>query len=90
MADLELMDIVPGSPWLLAGVALLAVPGVRRELRPAAKAGMRAGLAVYERSRTFFAEAREQANDLMAEARQERENAAHERDSQEAQAAVSQ
>lgn len=68
----ELLDFLPGGPWLLGAVALLAVPGVRRGLRPMAKATIKVGIGVVDQVKNLTAEAREQANDLYAEAKAER------------------
>lgn len=70
----EIFDFVPGGPWVLGAVALLAVPGVRKTLRPVAKATIKAGIGVIEQVKNLTAEAREQASDLYAEAKAERDD----------------
>ena len=62
--------VVPGGAWLAAGVALGAALGSR--LRPVAKGALKAGMAAGERVQELGAEAVEQAQDLIAEARHER------------------
>jgi len=71
MADLT--DYIPGGGWTLAAVGLLTVPGVRNQVRPVAKVVVRAGLVVADGLKEFVAEAREQTEDLVAEARADRE-----------------
>src|SRR5262249_33164618 len=71
----EFLDAIPGGRLTLAALALLAVPGVRRQLRPLARAAIRAGLAVTDQVKELIAETREQASDLVAEARAERAGA---------------
>ena len=68
----ELLDFLPGGPWLLGAAALLAIPGVRRTLRPVAKATIKVGIGVVDQVKGLTAEAREQASDLYAEAKAER------------------
>lgn len=60
---------LPGSRLVFIAVALLSVPGVRRQLRPAARAAVRAGYFAGERIKEWAGEAREQAEDIVAEAR---------------------
>jgi hypothetical protein len=67
----EILDFLPGGPWLLGAVALLAIPGVRNSLRPLAKRAMKAGMAVGDQMKALTAETREQMNDLYEEARSE-------------------
>ena len=69
----ELFGFIPGGPWLLGGVVLLAIPGVRQKLRPFAKSAIKVGMNVADQVKSVTAEAREQANDLYEEARTERE-----------------
>lgn len=69
----EFFDVVPGGRLTVAALGLLALPGVRRQLRPVAKAALRAGLAVTDQMKGFVAEAREQTSDLIAEVRSERD-----------------
>jgi hypothetical protein len=44
----ELLEFVPGGPWLLGALVLLSLPSVRRRLRPAAKATIKAALGISE------------------------------------------
>jgi hypothetical protein len=67
----EILEFLPGGPWLLGAVALLAIPGVRNSLRPLAKRTMKAGMAVADQMKALTAETREQMNDLYEEARTE-------------------
>ncbi len=67
----EILEFLPGGPWLLGAVALLAIPGVRNGLRPLAKSTMKAGMAVADQVKALTAETREQVNDLYEEARAE-------------------
>jgi hypothetical protein len=60
---------IPGGRVALLAVALLSVPSVRRQLRPAARIAVRAGLSAGERLKEWTAEFREQAEDIVAEAR---------------------
>lgn len=69
----EILEFVPGGPWIVGAVALLAVPGVRRSLRPLAKGAIKAGLTVAEGVKSMTAEAREQATDLYEEVKTERQ-----------------
>jgi len=69
----SLVDWVPGGEFTFIAAALLAVPGVRRQLRPVAKSALRVGLAVTDQAKDWTAEAREQANDIVAEIKEERE-----------------
>lgn len=69
----EFFDVIPGGRWTIAALGLLAIPGVRWQLRPVAKAVVRAGLAVTDKTKEMVAEAREQTSDLVAEVRAERE-----------------
>ena len=69
----SLVDWVPGGEFTFIAAALLAVPGVRRQLRPVAKSALRVGLAVTDQVKDWTAEAREQANDIVAEIKEERE-----------------
>lgn len=59
----------------IIGSTLLPVvrPVVSRNARPAAKAAMRAGVAVYEQARQTIAEMAETASDLLAEVQEEQE-----------------
>jgi hypothetical protein len=64
---------IPGGNVTLAAVGLLAVPGVRKQLRPIAKGAIHVGFVVADQLRQFVGEAREQAEDLVAEVRTERQ-----------------
>lgn len=68
----ELFGFIPGGPWAVGAVALLAVPGVRRSLRPLAKSAIKISLGAVDQVKSLTAEAREQASDLVAEAKAER------------------
>lgn len=71
----ELLDFIPGGPWVLGAVALLAVPGIRQSLRPLAKGAIKMGMSMADQVKSLSAEAREQANDLYEEAKTERDEA---------------
>jgi hypothetical protein len=71
MIDELLEMILPGGAWLAAGIAIGAAFGT--SLRPTAVRVMAAGLAAADRLQEAGAEAYEKAQDLMAEARHERE-----------------
>jgi hypothetical protein len=71
MVEEVVETISPGGIWLAAGVALGTAFG--RQLRPVAKSAVKAGMAATERLRELGAEAVEQTQDLVAEARHERE-----------------
>jgi hypothetical protein len=62
---------VPGGAWLAAGVALGAAFGTR--LRPLAKSAIKVGMDVADRAQVVGLEAVEKGQDLVAEARYERE-----------------
>ncbi|MGI8550378.1 MAG: DUF5132 domain-containing protein [Dehalococcoidia bacterium] len=83
----ELFGAVPGGPWVVGAIALLAVPGVRRSLRPLAKGAVKVGLNLADGVKTLTAETREQAGDLYEEAKAEREQS--EQRDQESSGAVS-
>jgi hypothetical protein len=63
--------VLPGGAWLAAGLALGIAFGGR--LRPVAKGVVKAGMNLAERVQGAGAEAVEQAQDLVAEVRHERE-----------------
>jgi hypothetical protein len=66
----EVLGVVPGGVWLIAGFALgVGFAGV---LRPAAKAALKACMDVGDRAQGMGAGAAERAQDLVAEARSER------------------
>jgi hypothetical protein len=68
----ELVEaVVPGGAWLAVGVALGVAFGER--LRPVAKSALKVGMDVVERAQVAGAEALERGQDLVAEARHERE-----------------
>src|SRR5450830_1116806 len=69
----SLVDWVPGGEFTFIAAVLLAVPGVRRQLRPVAKSALRVGMAVTDQVKGWTAETREQANDIVAEIKEERE-----------------
>lgn len=71
MIDEILETIVPGGAWLTAGVVIGAAFGTA--LRPTAVRVLALGLGAAERLQEVGAEAYEQAQDLVAEARHERE-----------------
>jgi hypothetical protein len=71
MVEEVVETVAPGGFWLAAGVAVGAAFG--RQLRPVAKSALKAGMAATERMRELGAEAMEQTQDLVAEARHERE-----------------
>lgn len=71
----DLLEIfVPGGAWLGAGVVLGAAFG--KQLRPVAKGAIKYGLEAGERMQALAAEAYERGQDLVAEARHERAEAA--------------
>lgn len=71
MIDELVEAVVPGGAWLVAGVAIGAsLAGV---LRPVAKTAVKTGMVVADRVQELTGEAVEQAQDLVAEARMERE-----------------
>jgi hypothetical protein len=68
----ELLEaIVPGGALVAIGVAVGAAFG--KQLRPIAKQAVKAGMVVGDQVRVAAAEAAERAQDLVAEARAERE-----------------
>lgn len=71
----EVFGFVPGGPWILGAVALLAIPGVRNSLRPLAKGAIKVGMNVTDQVKNLTAEAREQAGDIYEEAKVERQSA---------------
>ena len=71
MIDEVVETILPGGAWLAAGVAIGSAFG--GALRPVAVRVMVAGLAAAERLQEVGAEAYERTQDLIAEARHERE-----------------
>jgi hypothetical protein len=70
----DLLGVIPGGPWLLGAVALLAIPGVRQSLRPLAKGAIKVGMNVTDQVKSLTAEAREQASDIYEEAKVERQS----------------
>ncbi|MGE3542011.1 MAG: DUF5132 domain-containing protein [Candidatus Tectimicrobiota bacterium] len=81
-------DVVEGfsSSWVSSvlvgvGVALVApvvVPALAAGVRPLAKAVIKGGMLVYEKSAEMLAEAGEQLSDMVAEARAELQDSAAE------------
>ena len=70
----ELAETVfPGGAFVAIGLTLGAAFG--EQLRPLAKQVVKAGMAVADQVQAAAAEAYERSQDLVAEARQERENA---------------
>jgi hypothetical protein len=59
--------------WGLLAVALVALPGGRKFLRTAAKEVIRAGITVVDRAQELAAEIKEEASDVVAEVRSERQ-----------------
>ncbi len=84
----DILEFLPGGPWLLGAVALLAIPGVRNSLRPLAKGTMKAGMAVADQVKALTAETREQMNDLYEEARTEYAEVRNERGAEPSQPAA--
>lgn len=65
-------SLIPGI--LIGAAAVLApkyLPGIRERMRPLAKSTIRSAYRLTEKTREAFAEAREQVQDIMAEARHE-------------------
>jgi hypothetical protein len=71
MIDELVEKIVPGGIWLAAGIAVGATFG--ESLRPIVIRAMKTGIEVADRLQAVGAEAYEKAEDMMAEARHERE-----------------
>lgn len=71
MIDEVVEAVLPGGAWLTAGIAIGAAFGTA--LRPVAVRLLVAGLVATERLQEVGAEAYEKAQDLVAEARHERE-----------------
>lgn len=71
MIDELVETILPGGVWLTAGVVIGAAFGTA--LRPTAVRVMAAGLAAADRLQEVGAEAYEKAQDMVAEARHERD-----------------
>ena len=69
MPDWELVELIPGGNWAIAAVGLLAVPGVRKHLRPVAGAVVRSGLGLVGHVTRIVVETRENAEDLVGEVR---------------------
>jgi hypothetical protein len=59
--------------WGIIAVAILALPGGRNALRSAGKEVIRAGLVVNDKVKEIVAEVREEASDVVAEVKAERE-----------------
>jgi hypothetical protein len=74
------VELIPG---MLIGVAAAFLPGIGPKIRPFMKSTIRAGYAAMKRTREMVAEASEQVQDVVSEARnehtadQEKSEAAH-------------
>jgi hypothetical protein len=69
-------SLIPGI--LIGAAAILApkyLPGVREKMRPLLKSTIRGAYRLSEKTREAFAEAQEQVQDIMAEARHENREA---------------
>ena len=71
MIDEIVESILPGGIWLGAGIAVGATFG--ESLRPIAIRAMKMGIEIADRVQAAGAEAYEKAEDLIAEARHERD-----------------
>jgi hypothetical protein len=71
MVEEVVETVVPGGAWLAVGVAVGTAFGER--LRPLAKSAIKVGMDVFDRAQVVGAEAVERGQDLVAEARHERE-----------------
>lgn len=71
MLDEIVETILPGGMWLAAGIAVGATFG--NALRPIVVRAMKTGIDVADRVQAVGAEALERAEDLVAEARHERD-----------------
>jgi hypothetical protein len=71
MIDEIVETIIPGGIWLVAGVAVGAAFG--ESLRPIVVRAVRTGIEIVDRVQAVGAEAYEKAEDLVAEARHERD-----------------
>lgn len=71
MLDEIVETIIPGGIWLAAGIAVGAT--FASSLRPMVVRAMRTGIDVADRVQAVGAEALERAEDMVAEARHERE-----------------
>lgn len=70
----ELLEIVAG-PWSLVALAVVALPAGRKAIRTVARETVRAGMAVTESAKDFYAELKEEASDVVAEVKAERKQA---------------
>ena len=70
----ELFEIVAG-PWALVALAVVALPAGRKAVRTVAREAVRAGIAVGESAKDFYAELKEEATDVVAEVKAERKHA---------------
>src|SRR5580700_3691050 len=59
-------ELIPG---MLIGVCAAFLPGIGPKLRPLFKSSVRAGYAAVQKTRELYAEATEQVQDVVAEAR---------------------
>lgn len=65
-----------GAPGIAAGIGTVAlapffIPAASKVGKPVAKAAVKGGLVFYERSKSFFAEASESFEDMVAESKAE-------------------
>ncbi|MFN8551485.1 MAG: hypothetical protein U0103_08365 [Candidatus Obscuribacterales bacterium] len=70
--------------WGLLAVVLLASPAARKGLRSVAKEAVKAGLVVTDGVKDLVAEIKDEANDVVAEAKAERKNSDHKHEKQHA------
>jgi len=63
-------ELIPG---MLIGVAAAFLPGIGSKMKPLFKSTVRAGYSAVRKTREMVAEAQEQMNDMVAEARAEHE-----------------
>ncbi len=62
------------SPWGLVALVLVALPAGRKAVRSVARETIRAGIAVSEGAKDLYAELKEEANDVAAEVKAERQH----------------
>jgi hypothetical protein len=58
-------------PGMILGVAAMMLPGVGKHMRPMLKSTVKAGYSAMRKTREMMAEASEQVQDMLAEARSE-------------------
>jgi len=63
-----------GGPLALAGILLLSTDGGRKVLKSLTRQAARVGVAVYDKVKELTAEVREEATQLIEEAKAERNN----------------